>query len=299
MIYRFLMSIVLAIALSFSLFTSVVEAANKEAFHAGIAAFQQEKYSEAIEQFNQAILQDPNFAPAYSDRCLTYLNLENYLAALIDCTQALKLNPNHIETYLNRGLAHYKSGELAEAIADYSQVLQLKPHDYRAYYNRGLAEADLAAYREAIVDYGQAIRQTSPLDRLTLAEIYSDRGLAQLLLTHHEGAVLGNAIADFTEAIQFNKASIRSYYNRGCAYHQKGNRIAALEDFNQVLARDPSYTQAYVSRGLLRQEMGEMGGAIADLRQAATSFNQQGAKGEYQQVLRLIEKMRSVSVAVG
>ncbi len=115
-----------------------------------------------------------------------------------------------------------------------------------------------------------------------------------MLLNDQQGA-----IADFTQALQFNNANIGTYYNRGCAHHQKGSRVAALDDFNQVLQRDPDDIRTYVSRGLLHQEMGKMEEAIADLRQAAKSLNQQGATTDSQQVLRVIEEIRSRTVVFG
>lgn len=265
----------------------------EDAFKTGIAAFQAGDYEDAADRFSQAIQASPEFAAAYSDRCLTSIYLENYAGAIADCDRALQLNASDTEAYLNRGLAQHRTGHYAEAIADFTQLLQLKQHDFRAYYNRGLAQAELAAYREAIVDYGEALRQVSPLDRPIKAEIHTDRGLAQLLLENDQGA-----IADFTEAIQFN-ADIRAYYNRGCAYHQQGNAVAALNDFSRVLQLDPTYAQAYLSRGLIRHERGNRQEAIADLRQAADCFCDQGLMMAYRQTLDLLYKLQGSEVAIG
>jgi tetratricopeptide (TPR) repeat protein len=266
---------------------------SKVLLRAGVAAFQVEDYRLAIEQFTKSL--EAGFsAAAYGNRCLAHLHLEEYTAAIADCTAALQLNAKEPESYLNRGLAYYRTGNFTAAIADYSQLLQIKPHDFRAYYNRGLAEAEQQAYREAIVDYGEAMRQVSPLDRATLAEIHNDRGLSQLWLEQWP-----QAIAEFTQAIQFSHADLRAYYNRGCAYHHQGNLVASLSDFTQVLQLTPNHAQAYLSRGLVQQQLGQSEAALADLQQAAQYFRTQGARVAYQQTLDLIEKLRVSGVAVG
>ena len=260
---------------------------------AGNAAFQTGDYELAAQQFTDSLAIQPTSA-AYSNRCLTKIHLEDYATAIADCTQAIQINDKEPESYLNRGLAYHRTGQPAEAIADYNRLLQLKPHDFRAYYNRGLAQAEQQAYREAIVDYGEAIRQVTPLDHPTLAEIYNDRGLAELWLERWP-----QAIASFTQAIQFNGSDLRAYYNRGCTYHQQGQLAAALKDFTQVLQMAPHHAQAYLSRGLIQQQMGKPEAALADLQVAAQFFNRQGAKVAYLQTMQLIQKLRVTSVAVG
>lgn len=266
----------------------------RESLRAGVVAFQEGAYQTAVRQFTEAIEADANYAAAYSNRCLSYIYLADYPAAVVDCTQALELNPRDTEAYLNRGLAHQRMGQATAALADYDHLLQLKPHDLRAYYNRGLVQAEQQLYREAIVDYGAALRQTSPLDHATLAEIHNDRGLAQLELE-----LWPQAISDFTQAVQFNSADLRAYYNRGCAYHHQGNLVAAVEDFTHALKIAPNHGQAYLSRGLIQQQLGNTEAALADLEQAATCFSSQGAMVAYQQTLDLIGKLRGFAAAIG
>lgn len=266
----------------------------KDSLRLGVTAFQEGDYLTAIDQFSKAIDTDSTYSNAYSDRCLTYIYLEDYPAAVQDCTQALQFNPRDTEAYLNRGLAYHRLGQPAEAVADYNQLLKLKPDDFRAYYNRGLARAEQLSYREAIVDYGEALRQVSPLAHSLLAEVHNDRGLAQLGLEHWP-----QAIADFTQAIQFSSSDIRAYYNRGCAYHHQGNLMASLGDFTRVLEIAPTHAQAYLSRGLLQQQIGDTEAAIADLQQAAQFFRTQGAMIAYQQTLDLLAKLQGSNLAIG
>ncbi|NJL20251.1 MAG: tetratricopeptide repeat protein [Leptolyngbyaceae cyanobacterium SM1_3_5] len=258
----------------------------------GTTAFQAGDFAAALTAFSQAIDQDSSSAAAYGNRCLTYIQLNSYPQAIEDCNQAIVLNPKLAEAYLNRGLAHYRLGQAAAAIEDYSQLLQLTRSDYRAYYNRGLARVELGQYREALVDYGEALRQAPLLDRVTQAEIHTDRGLVLLMLKNPHSAV-----ADLTQAIHFNPTD-RAYYNRACACQQQGNRGGAVRDFSEVIARVPDYAEAYWNRGLLLYQQGDRDQAIADLQQAARYFGERGEAIAHQQVLNLLDKLQVVEAAL-
>ncbi|WP_242059098.1 MULTISPECIES: tetratricopeptide repeat protein [Nostoc] len=58
---------------------------------------QRGNYQEGIENFNQAIELEKDFAVAYSDRCLAYLQLQDYHQGVTDCTQAINFAPDNFE----------------------------------------------------------------------------------------------------------------------------------------------------------------------------------------------------------
>jgi tetratricopeptide (TPR) repeat protein len=268
----------------------------RTAFYFGITAFRQGDYALATTHFTEAIQQNPSDGAAYSNRCLSYLKLAAFQKAIEDCTQALQLNQNNPEAFLNRGLAYHRLNDAKNAIANFTRLLEIIPDDYRAYYNRGLTQIDQGNYRAAIDDFNQALAQAPLPDQAVMAEIYSDRGLAKLLLNQNQ-----QAIADLSQAIRFNP-TVNAFYNRGCAYHDQGDYRAALNDFTQVLQQEPNHAQAYLSRGMINHELGNHTGAIADLQQAADYFFEQGFMARYQQtlsVIKTLQKGQLSSVAIG
>ena len=292
----FLRRIAVIIAVTFFFMSSALAGSNSQSaiaaqdyFRSGVTALEQGSYHTAIEEFTQAIEQNPH-AAAYSNRCLVYLLLDQPQQALADCTQAIQHNPTNGEPYLNRGLAQYRLGNYQEAIANYNQLLGLQPQDFRAYYNRGLGQFALRNYAEAIADYNFSL--ASPLVSASqLAEIYDDRGIAFLMLGNYQ-----QALADFTQTIQFIPTDTRAFFNRACAYHQQENYLAALNDFDRVLELAPHNAQAYFNRGLLRHQMGDRPDAITDLQQAARHFYHQGLLTSYQQSLNLLQQIHPRSV---
>jgi tetratricopeptide (TPR) repeat protein len=254
---RLFLSILIAFLLIFptpsarSLPLLIAQNPSSEFLNLGVDMMRRGNYNKAIENFNQAIQHQQDFAIAYSDRCLAYLQLQDYQQAIADCTQAINLATDNVEAYLNRGLAHYRQGDYQVAIANYNQAIALKPDDFRAYYNRGLACAGEGNYPEAIVNYNLAITQIPQKINLPLANIYNDRGLVRLELQDFAAAML-----DFDMAIRLNPQDDRAYFNRACICGRNGDDFGAVRDFSEVIRLNTSNAQAYVNRGVARYHLG-------------------------------------------
>jgi tetratricopeptide (TPR) repeat protein len=273
-----------------------------DGFAIGIEALEQGNFDAAHQAFSQAIEATPERAAAYGNRCLVNLYQHRYESAIADCTQALQRDTANLEPWLNRGLAHYRLTHYEAAIADYETVLQRHPNHPQALYNRGLAQVALQNYRGAIADYSQVLFHHSNLAIETLAEVYTDRGLAQFMLAQTSGvpAQLEAAIADLDQAIALNPNADRPYFNRGCICHQTGDIWGALENFNATLTHNQHHAAAYQQRGLIYHRLGLQDAALQNLRRAAHCFQMEGAIAEYQKTLHLIEQIqRQPSVALG
>ena len=296
-IYRIVFRFGIVLALIVLPLTAKVQAATlaiepisaTEFFKLGVEETRSNKYEQAIADFTQVIALDDEFAAAYSNRCLVYIQLRNYAKAVEDCTQAQQRNPDNLEAYLNRGLAYYRLGNHQAAISDYTWVIEQQPDDVRAYYNRGLARFELKDYEEAIADYNQALHTSPQGSDFLVTDVYNDRGLAQLMLEN-----VPNAIADFSLAISLDASNHRAFYNRACACHRNNDYSGAIRDFTLALQLDSNHAEAYLNRGLIRYEVGLQQAAISDLKTASKRFDEQGNTPAYQQTLALIERLQQV-----
>ncbi len=272
---------------AYSLPTSITQDPADEFFQVGVEKMRYGNYQEAIKDFQQAIQVKKDFAAAYSNSCLAYLEIQDYHNALADCTQAINFTPDNIEAYLNRGLAYYRLGDYQAAIFDDNKAIALKPHEFRAYYNRGVANASLENYQQAITDYNLALSQISQIPNPLLADIYNDRGLARLELANLQAAML-----DFNMAIRLNTSDYRAYFNRGCACAKKEDFLGALRNFTEVIRLNPSDGKAYINRGIVSHQLGYEQAAIKDLQKAARYFGHQGEKLAYEKTLDLIKTVQ-------
>ncbi|MCC5606740.1 tetratricopeptide repeat protein [Nostoc sp. CHAB 5834] len=291
-LWRLFLSIVIALPLTFlipahSAPILINQITASDFLKLGVDKMRRGNYQEAIENFNQAIALEKDFAVAYSDRCLAYLQLQDYHQAVTDCTQAINFAPDNSEAYLNRGVAHYRQGDYPSAIIDLNRAVALKPSDFRAYYNRGLARAGNGKDSEAILDFNLALTQIKRISSLILADIYNDRGLAHFALQDIQAAML-----DFNLAIRLNAKDYRAYFNRACACQTNGDSFGAVRDFSQVIRLNPSNAQAYVNRGIAHYRLGYHLGAIADLQKASEYYGQQGKKVAYEKTLGLLKSLR-------
>ncbi|MDJ0797266.1 MAG: tetratricopeptide repeat protein [Calothrix sp. MO_167.B12] len=293
--YGFIGTWIVAIILSCCLLTPVATAlpiasqqiTGSDAFKLGVEQMWQGNYEGAIAKFTQSIQLHSHFAQAYSNRCLSYLQLQDYQNAVSDCTQAIEISPKNTEAYLNRGLAYYRQGNYQAAIADNDRVITIQPQDFRAYYNRGVANAYLGNHHQAIKDYNLALSRDRQIPNHLIAEIYNDRGLVYLELTD-----LKTAIGDFNQAINLDGNNYRIYFNRGCAHAQTRNYWGAINDFSQVVQLNPQDGNAYLNRGVAYHNLGYEQAAISDLHQAAADFQLQGKEIAYAKTLNIIKNVQ-------
>jgi tetratricopeptide (TPR) repeat protein len=249
------------------------------------------KNQEALNALNQSIKMQPNYAEAYAERGLVYLELEDYRMALENYNQAIRLDSKQWHAYNNRAIAKFHLNDLQGAIADYDQALKLKERpafyynrgntysrlgnsqraiaDYdralqlnpkyaNAYRNRGNLRNSLGQTQAAMTDYNQAI-QLTPNNALALAE----RGAAKVNLQDFQGG-----LADFNAAIKANPQLFIAYVGRGAAHNALKNPQAAIADYTEAIRLKPGQAITYFSRGFGRLEIKDYPGAMADYNQA-------------------------------
>ncbi len=87
---------------------------------------------QAIRDFNQVIRAKPGHVQAYHHRGVCYALLGEWRGAVESWDQALILNRDYFPAYLARGLGHIRLGEPALAGADLREVLRLQPDNAEA-----------------------------------------------------------------------------------------------------------------------------------------------------------------------
>lgn len=186
--------------------------------------YKQGGYDEAIENYDEAIDLNPNYAVAYNNRGLARSKMGDKQGAFEDYSRAIALNPNSAEIYYNRGSVRADLGDKEGAFKDYSKAIALDPNLVAAYNNRGNVRYELGDKKGAIEDYDRAIRLNP-----NLAEIYSNRGLARSNLQDKQGA-----IEDYNRSISLNGKNAEAYYNRGIVRYYLKDTQGAIDDLQQA-----------------------------------------------------------------
>src|SRR5581483_4132609 len=88
-----------------------------------------ERYQEAIDLYNEALVLEPHSATVYNNRALAYTSLGAYENALVDYQQTIALQPDFAEAYTSRGTVYAYLHRYEEALADYNKAYELFPHN--------------------------------------------------------------------------------------------------------------------------------------------------------------------------
>lgn len=160
---------------------------------------------QAEQDFTRAIMVDPTYASAYSERGYVRAKLGNLHGAIQDFSEAIKLKPNDAWNYSTRGNLRAEVGDTAGAIADLSEsirinsylrcylsselttILALHIRAHRLHYcERALLRAKIGDLRGAIQDYVTVSRSDpgAMSDYLSIvAHCYSPQAIANSITT--------------------------------------------------------------------------------------------------------------------
>lgn len=155
-----------------------------------------ERYNEAIAEYDKAVSIAPNNYDAYFYRGNAYFDIGEYDKAIADYSKAIELDSNDSYSYYNRGLAYRLKGEYERALQDYDRVLIIEPDAADAHASKGACYILQDDYPKAIASYDKAIS----LDKYN-PDLYYIRGLS-----HAELGDVPNARRDYEEALEIYEA---------------------------------------------------------------------------------------------
>ena len=155
--------------------------------------------------------------------------------AIHDLTELIRMRPDFAPAYQNRGLAYLDKGEIDRAIQDFNEAIHLKPDYWRAFLVRCMAynahgerthvnakgvveETETGDYTNAIQDCSEGIRLKPDENDLFYLRgtVYENKGEME------------HAIQDFTEAIRLNPSFAEAFQRRGAVLEGRGDRVRAI-----------------------------------------------------------------------
>lgn len=267
-----------------------------------ISTFNRNKvWANSITLFSDIIENYPATPSAYLNRGMEKYKLQQYTDALNDYNEAIKIVPDYFEAHYNRGLCKYMLKDFTGALSDYDKAIGFYPKLGLVYYLRGVVKNDLQMYDGAIKDYTKAIdlqfiqkdvhrmRGDSKFNKKDFAEaikdydialtknnndaaLFTQRALAKYNLRDYKGA-----ISDFNISLSLNPADLKSLLNRGIIKGMLLDYKGAISDFSIIIERMPDIAEAYYNRGYAYIALNKTNEACTDL-QKALSLGYAGAK---------------------
>lgn len=114
-------------------------------------------HSRCIQDFNKALLIDPNLFEAFLARACIYGIKGRFTKAILNCNEAIKLSPKSVRGYLYRGALKYLSLAFIYAINDLTEAINLDQTCALAYFNRALCHQQIKQYKNALKDYSTVL----------------------------------------------------------------------------------------------------------------------------------------------
>ena len=131
----------------------------------GIAYMSQGELDKAISNFSESIDVSPEFTEAYQNRGVLYEYKGQFNKAIVDFDKAIAADPTSYILYFNRGMAHVYKNQCDKALPDLEKAIELKPNYAKAYINKGVVLEDLKRTEEAIEAYRKAMQLDTSQDK--------------------------------------------------------------------------------------------------------------------------------------
>lgn len=271
---------------------------------AGENRISQRDYYGAIDEFNKAILVDPNLAAAFVGRALARKMIQDYESALNDIGKATDAEPSYAEAYIVSGDIHASLREYELALADYNMALKLEPENEKAinskiivlmqtdmhkeaqklledaidnnpeysdfYYSRGILQNSREKFSKAIEDFDMALElglNTDPYG------IYINRGFSFLRIDEYD-----NAIADFSQAVDIDPDNASGYHSRARAYYRLDNFEEAVSDLKKAVELNQSNPVIYYDLGMAYLRIEETSNACVNFQRSCQLGNKNACK---------------------
>lgn len=187
--------------------------------------FEQNDYSGAIENLNQAINLNPDNYFFYFYRSMVYQKQNDYNMTIEDLNQAINLNTHNYKLYRYRGAICLEQNDYCGAIENLTEAINLNPDDTELYGFRSRIRDLAGDVLGAIEDIERAIN-INP----SIAEYYFDLGCYLEEIEDFQ-----RAIENYTKALEINPYLTPALFYRGGAYFDLGDFKEALEDYELML----------------------------------------------------------------
>jgi tetratricopeptide (TPR) repeat protein len=128
----------------------VNEAVIQDYFERGLARIDSGKYEEAMNDFDKALLYDPENADVYLNRGVLFIYSQQFNEALQELDKAEKYDKKNPGICFNRGLIFYNQNRFKDALVQLDQSIKLDEEYTRAYFEKGMVLDALGQTDEAL-----------------------------------------------------------------------------------------------------------------------------------------------------
>lgn len=227
----------------------------------------------AIDMFEKALAEDPNFSRAWAGIADAYAFLYLYFVSKVEyrdkaseySIKALELCSNLAESHISRGMAHLLCHEFADAERELDKAIALAPHSYEAFYFYGRTCFHQGKYQQAAEMFEKA-SEVNPCDYqslLLLPQVYRALGRnADAEQASRRGIKAAKAV------LQLNPDDCRALYLGSGQFAQLGDVEEGRRWIEKALAINDSESIVMYNAACFYSLIGELDTAMDCLEKA-------------------------------
>lgn len=210
-------------------------------FYLGESYRMQGKYTTAIDTYNKAIQQNPDFAPNYYGRAMAVLasNPKKSDAVLQDLQTALDKDPKFTDTYFGLAQVHLQANQPKDALTTLDQAATYLPDSALVYLYRARAYLAMDDAKQALT-YANRAQQAD----ITLLEAYRIQGMAM-----QAGDDYHSSIEPLKTYLLYQPGDAPAWTALAAAYLDSKQTADAQQALDKALVIDNRLFDAYVLRG--------------------------------------------------
>lgn len=211
----------------------------------------QNRWQDAIKQFDYVTKLSSDYSSAYSFRAESYLGLEKWNEATDDIVKALSIDWDR--------KAHYLALTVKEP-AFTMLVSKLRVQSAKA-PNEATWPYIIATMYEQAKEYKKAIENYSAANSKDASEkIYQKIAHCYYKLGEYD-----EAMDNINQALNMDSTVVSFFAEKANIYYESGNAKAAVAEWDKVLTMQPEYGFGYYRRGWFKELAGDLEGGLEDL----------------------------------
>jgi tetratricopeptide (TPR) repeat protein len=251
--------------------------------------FNQKKYQEAKELYEQVIALKPDDAGSYEHLADALHYLRQPQAAVEALRRGLRQRPESMELKAKLGVFLTGINRLDEAAGLLREVLAADAGNAENWVYLGVVFSRKKDYAQAQDAFGKALALDPENARAcaNLGALYLGRFMAE-----KDSAFRDKAFEAFNRAIALDPEMASAYNGRGAASNFAGQFEAALRDWRKVLELQPDFTDAYFNIAVTLIAQGRKAEAGDCLRTLQAGYAQLLSARDLQTLRRLLAEAR-------
>ena len=220
----------------------------------GRNANMQERWEDAIKQFDYVTKLASEYSSGYSFRAESYIGLEKWNEATDDIVKALSIDWDR--------KAHFLALTMKEP-AFTILVSKMKVQSAKS-PNEATWPYIIATMYEQAKDYKKAIEYYTIANNKNMSEkVYQKISNCHYRLGNYE-----EALANINQALNMDSTDVSFLAQKANIYYENGDAKAAVAEWDKVLQMQPEYGFGYYRRGWFKELSGDLEGGLEDLSMA-------------------------------